>query len=186
MSESSAAIGLASASAALPPPNNSASRLETNDQVTASSRPRAASARLALRVRFWIGVSTGLRACSPRGNGVDGTWSTPTMRTSSSTMSALPCTSGRHDGTATLTRSPWPAAKKPSFSSTRRISGSDSLMPASRGNSLSGKSMTVSFGVGSPATTISDGSPPQRSSTICVASSRPGSMKFGSTPRSKR
>ena len=55
MSESSAAIGLASASAALPPPNNSASRLEMNDQVTASVMPRAASARLASRVRSWIG-----------------------------------------------------------------------------------------------------------------------------------
>ena len=62
MSDSSAAIGLASASSGLPPPNSSASRLETNDQVTASVRPRAASARLALRVRIWIGVSTGLRA----------------------------------------------------------------------------------------------------------------------------
>ena len=29
------------------------------DQVTASTRPRAASVRLARRVRFWIGVSTG-------------------------------------------------------------------------------------------------------------------------------
>ncbi len=186
MSDNSAAIGLASARAALPPPNSSASRLDTNDQVTASVMPRAASARLALRVRFWIGVSTALRASGPRGNGVDGTWSTPTMRTSSSTMSARPCTSGRHDGTATLTRSFWPAAKKPSFSSTRRTSVSGSLSPASRGNSLSGKSMTLSFGVGSPATTISDASPPQKSSTNCVASSSPGSMKFGSTPRSKR
>ena len=136
MSDSSAAIGLASASSALPPPNSSASRFETNDQVTASIRPRAASARLALRVRFWIGVSTGLRASAPRGNGVDGTWSTPTMRTSSSTMSARPCTSGRQDGTATFTRSLWPAAKKPSFSSTRRTSASGSFRPASRGNSL--------------------------------------------------
>ena len=31
-----------------------------NDQVTASVSPRAASARLARRVRSWIGVSTGL------------------------------------------------------------------------------------------------------------------------------
>ena len=177
MSDNSAAIGLASASSALPPPNNSASRCDTNDQVTASVMPRAASARLALRVRFWIGVSTGLRACSPRGNGVDGTRSTPTMRTTSSTMSARPCTSGRHDGTATFIFSPWPAAKKPSFSSTRRTSFNGTFSPASRGNSLSGKSMTVSFGVGSPATTISEASPPQKSSTICVASSRPGIMK---------
>ena len=98
-----------------------------NDQVTASTMPRAASARLALRVRIWIGVSTGLRGASPRGNGVAGTRSTPMMRTTSSTMSALPCTSGRHDGTATLTRSPWPATKKPSCSSTRRISGERQL-----------------------------------------------------------
>jgi hypothetical protein len=64
-----------------------------NDQVTASTMPRAASARLARRVRSWIGVSTGLRGASPRSNGVIGTLSTPTMRTISSTMSALPCTS---------------------------------------------------------------------------------------------
>ena len=62
MSDNSAAIGLASASSGLPPPNSSASRFETNDHVTASVRPRTASARLALRVRVWIGVSTDLRA----------------------------------------------------------------------------------------------------------------------------
>ena len=90
MSERSEAIGLASASSAWPPPNNSACGLEMNDQVTASTMPRAASARLARRVRSWIGVSTGLRASSPRSNGVIGTLSTPTMRTISSTMSALP------------------------------------------------------------------------------------------------
>jgi hypothetical protein len=89
MSDSSAAIGLASDSCGLPPPNNSASRFDTNDQVTASTSPRVASARLALRVRFWIVVSTGLRACS-RANGVDGTRSTPTIRTISSTISARP------------------------------------------------------------------------------------------------
>jgi len=43
-------------------------------------------------------VRIGLRASSPRGNGVAGTFSTPTMRTISSTMSALPSMSGRHDG----------------------------------------------------------------------------------------
>ncbi len=48
---------------------------------------------MALRVRNWIGVSTGLRGASPRSNGVDGTRSTPRMRTTSSTTSALPCTS---------------------------------------------------------------------------------------------
>ena len=186
MSERSAAIGLASASSGLPPPNSSACGLAMNDQVTASTRLRAASARLALRVRNWIGVSTGLRGASPRSNGVGGTRSTPTMRTTSSTMSALPCTSGRHDGTAILTRSPWPATKKPRRSSTRRISGSGTSRPASRLSSDSGKSMMRSGGSALPATVISDGVPPHSSSTMRVASSRPGSMKAGSTPRSKR
>ncbi len=106
MSESSAAIGLASASSGLPPPKSSACDLAIKDHVTASTRLRAASARLPLRVRTWIGVSTGLRGASPRSNGVGGTRSTPRMRTTSSTTSALLRTSARHDGTATLTRSP--------------------------------------------------------------------------------
>ena len=38
--------------------------------------------------------------------------------------------------------------------------------------------MTFSAPAASPATTTSDGVPPQSSSTICVASSSPGSMKF--------
>ena len=73
MSESSAAIGLESASSDLPPPNSSACGLEMKDQVIASISPRAASARLAARVRFWIVVSTGLRASGPRSNGTEGT-----------------------------------------------------------------------------------------------------------------
>ena len=166
MSERSAAIGLASASSGLPPPNSSACGLAMNDHVTASTRFRAASARLALRVRCWIGVSTGLRGAAPRSNGVGGTRSTPNMRTTSSTMSALPCTSGRHDGTAIFTRSPWPATKKPSRSSTRRISGSGTVMPASRLISDSGKSMMRSVGSALPATAMSDGVPPHRSRTM--------------------
>ena len=76
MSDNSAAIGLASASAALPPPNSSACGLEMNDQVTASTSPRAASARLALRVRTCNAVSTGLRGVRAaaerrRGDAVD-------------------------------------------------------------------------------------------------------------------
>ena len=156
MSERSAAIGLARASSGLPPPNNSACARETNDQVTASIRLRTASARLALRVRAWIGVSTGLRGASPRSNGVGGTRSTPRMRTTSSTMSALPCTSGRHDGTATFTCSPCPAAKNPRRSSTRRISGSGTAIPARRLSSESGKSMTRSDASGLPASVTSE------------------------------
>ena len=50
---------------------------EMNDQVTASTSPRVASARLARRVRSWIGVSTGLSTPGWRVSGVTGTRSTP-------------------------------------------------------------------------------------------------------------
>ena len=103
MSERSAAIGLASASSGLPPPNNSACGFEMNDQVTASRRPSAASARLARRVRFCSSVSTGFGTPpSRRGSGVVGTRSSPAMRTICSTMSALPSMSGRQFGTIAL------------------------------------------------------------------------------------
>src|SRR6266481_4888254 len=69
MSERSAAIGLASASSLAPPPNNSAEGFAMKDHVTASTRPRDASARLARRVRNWMGLRIGLRGSSPRGNG---------------------------------------------------------------------------------------------------------------------
>ena len=59
MSESSAAIGLASASRGAPPPKCSASSLLMKDQVTASTMPRAASARRASDTRFCARVSTG-------------------------------------------------------------------------------------------------------------------------------
>ena len=186
MSERSDAIGLASASSLFPPPNSSAAALEMNDQVTASIMPRAASARLARRVRSWIGVSTALRGASPRSNGVIGTLSTPTMRTISSTISALPCTSVRQDGIATFITGPLPAMTKPRRLRMPRISGSGTSMPASRFTSVSGKSITRSSPYGLPTTTFSDGVPPQISITIRVAISRPGTMKAGSTPRSKR
>jgi hypothetical protein len=157
-----------------------------NDHEIASTMPRAASARLALRVRNWIGVSTGLRGSSPRSKGVAGMRSTPRIRTTSSTRSALSCTSARHDGTVTLTFSLSPATAKPSRSSTRLASGSATSRPARRGSSVSGKSITRCGASGLPATVICDGSPPQILSTILVASSRPGSMKAGSTPRSNR
>ena len=186
MSDRSAAIGFASASSLWPPPNNSACGLATNDQVTASTRPRAASARLALRVRRWIEVSTGLRGASPRSNGANGMRSTPTMRTTSSTRSALPSTSGRHDGTVTASDAPVPASPKPRSPRICLISTGLTSRPARRLTSLSGKSMTRAGAVGSPATVMADGSPPHRSSTRRVASSSPGTMKAGSTPRSNR
>ena len=59
-------------------------------------------------------------------------------------------------------------------------------MPAMRLTSLTGKSITFAGSGTSPATVISLGVPPQRSITIRVASSSPGTMNAGSTPRSKR
>ncbi|CKX95133.1 Uncharacterised protein [Mycobacterium tuberculosis] len=108
------------------------------------------------------------------------------MRTISSTISALPCTSLRHDGTATFTTGPAPATMKPRCARIRLISGSGTSMPASRFTSVTGNSMMRSSPWLLPATTISDGVPPHRSITNFVAISRPGTMKAGSTPRSKR
>src|SRR5262245_49610522 len=180
MSDRSDAIGLASASSALPPPNSSACGLAMNDQDTASTMPRAASARLALRARSWMGVSTGLRGASPRSNGVAGMRSTPRMRTTSSTKSALSSTSPRHDGTVTLRFVPSPATTKPSAPSTRLTSGSATSSPASRGTSRSGNSIIRAGASGEPATVICEGSPPHSSSTIAVASSRPRSEEHTS------
>ena len=115
--------------------------------------PRAASARLALRVRTWIGVRIGLRGASPRSNGVDGMRSTPTMRTTSSTMSALPCDvrpPGRHRDlhAARLVR------RRRSRDGRARglTSGRPTSRPASRFSSRSGKSMMRSGVSALPAT----------------------------------
>ncbi len=59
MSDRSEAIGFASARRLSPPPKSFASALAMKDQVTASTRPRAARSRFASRVRFWIGVRIG-------------------------------------------------------------------------------------------------------------------------------
>ena len=73
------------------------------DQVTASRSDSAASVRLASRVRFCRGVSTGAGTpSSSRGRGVVGARSMPAMRRICSTTSALTVTSGRQDGTLTL------------------------------------------------------------------------------------
>ena len=186
MSDSSAAIGLASASSAPPPPNNSACGLEMNDQVTASTRPRAASARLALRVRTCAAVSTGLRGASPRRTASTGC--DRRRRCARSPRRCRPCPRCRAARTAPRPSRGCPGRRRRSraWCSTRRISGRLRSRPASRFTSLVGKSMTFSGASALPATMISDGVPPQRSSTICVASSSPGTMKSGSTPRSKR
>ena len=74
-----------------------------NDQVTASRRPSAASARLARRVRFCSSVSTGFGTPKSRRAAASSVrWSSPAMRTICSTMSALPSMSGRQFGTIAL------------------------------------------------------------------------------------
>jgi len=60
-----------------------------NDQVTLHHAARRKPALGAAGAQL-NGVSTGLRGSSPRSNGAIGTLSTPTMRTISSTISALP------------------------------------------------------------------------------------------------
>ena len=139
-----------------------------NDQVTASTMPRAASARLALRVRTCSAVSTGLRgalAALERRRAARGR----RRRCARPPRRCRPCPRcrGRHDGIATFTVSPVPATKKPRWSSTRFISASGTSRPESRFTSATGKSMMRSSACAAPATVISDGAPPQKSSTIC-------------------
>ncbi len=171
----------------LPPPNNSASRLDDERPGDGLDHGRAR------RARAWPcgcgSASASARACA-RARRAETASTAPDRRRRCAPVPRR-CRRGRARPAATTAPRPSRARSgrrrrsraSPARGARRRAAAS---MPASRCNSLSGKSMTVSFGVGSPATTISDGVPPHRSSTICVASSRPGSMKSGSTPRSKR
>ncbi len=186
MSVMSDAMALASRSSGLPPPNASARSVEMNDQVIASSMPRAASARRTMRRRFWIGVNIFGATPESRGNGSTGTRSTPTMRITSSTRSAFMVTSGRQEGTATFTMSPDPDIQKPSRVRMALTSANATLSPVRRSISLKGKSITVSGEPTCPAITVSAGSPPHNSITSRVASSIPGTTLSGSTVRSKR
>ena len=132
MSDMSAAIGLASFSSGWPPPKSSACFAGMNDQVTASIMPRTASARLAARVRIcrMVRILALTASCAPSGCGA--ILSTPWMRITSSTRSALPSTSGRQDGTVTSTTSPSPFGPKPSRFNMSRLSAFGTSMPVSR------------------------------------------------------
>ena len=186
MSLRSAAIALASLSSGLPPPKRVAASAEMNDQVTASSRPRAASARFTSRRRFCIVVS--MRGATPvsRGSGSSGTLSTPSMRITSSTRSAFCVTSGRNDGTVTVSTGALRETPNPSRVSSSAIRAGARARPVSRRTSLTGNSITVPAASTWPATTISCGVPPHISRISRVASSRPGTWLSGSTVRSKR
>jgi hypothetical protein len=74
--------------------------------------PRAASALGAAGAELKLGEHRLARRIAALER-VSGTLSTPTMRTISSTRSALPWTSLRHDGMATFTTGPVPAIMKP-------------------------------------------------------------------------
>ena len=150
--------------------------------------PARRERRLASRVRFWIRVRIGFATlASMRGSGFGSMRSTPAMRMISSTRSALPSMSGRQDGAATLTRSPEPWIAKPSFlqdhlpppAAARR----DPTGAAPRDQ---GKSMTRSVS----GNRAGDHRLARLAATEIdhqlVARSRPGTVKAGSTPRSKR
>ena len=113
MSDRSAAIGLASASSACSAAEQL--RLRLGDERPGDGLDHPARRERALRParahlqRGEHRLARRIAALERR----ERHRSTPTMRTISSTMSALPSTSLRHDGIATFTVSPAPATKKP-------------------------------------------------------------------------
>ena len=98
--------------------------LAMNDQVTASTMPRAASARLARRVRSWIGGEDRLARLRRRDRTAS---SAPCRRRrcARSPRRCRPCRARRmrQDGTATFTTGPLPATMKPRWPRMRFISG---------------------------------------------------------------
>ncbi len=135
MSDMSAAIGLASFSSGLPPPKASACLAGMKDQVTASIMPRTASARRAARVRICSVVRIRPFTAAWLPSGCGRMLSTPCMRMTSSTRSALPSTSGRQDGTVTSTTGPEPETPKPSRVRIDRLSSAGTSSPVRRATS---------------------------------------------------
>ena len=170
-----------------PPPKCSASAVadeRPGDRLDhAARRQHAAGAAHALLPS--VSVARVTPPCR-RGSGVEGTLSRPAMRATSSTRSA----GAVHVRPPTRCRDfelgPLPSNVKPSASSVRRISASGSLSPISFSTRANSKSTVNGLIGGLPAIFFFDGVPPATSSIMRVARSRPGSMKAGSTPRSKR
>ena len=186
MASRSELIGLASASAADPPPNSAALADEVNDQVTASFMPRAASRRRAVRTSRWRVLTAGLMVSLTGGSMVDGMAWKPWMRATSSTRSASPSISVRQLGTLAWMTPPNSSAAKPSDSSRRTDSAAGISMPV-RVRTRSGRISAVLRHSGTaPASTSSLASPPQISRISRVASSAPPMTYWLSTPRSKR
>ena len=108
------------------------------------------------------------------------------MRITSSTRSALPPTSGRQLGTVTERTAPSPVTPKPRRVRMAAISSGETVMPQRRSTSASGNSITLRGSGTLPASVTVLASPPQKSMTSWVAMSRPGRVRAGSMPRSKR
>ena len=123
---------------------------------------------------------------SRRGNGVEGTLSTPERRNISSTISALLVTSGRQLGIVISACMPLSLTWKPNPSSNVVACLIGVSTPVKRKVSLQGKLITLLAGGVEPSRVRLEASPPQYSKMSCVASSAPGIAKAGSTPRSKR
>ena len=185
MSDRSEAIGLASASSACPPPNSSAAGFAMNDHVTASTMPRAASARLARPVRSCIGVSTDCAA--PRRGRTASPAPCRRRRCGRSPRRCRPC-----HARPCARRAPRPSPR--TAAGHHEAEAGEDAFHLDQGHLDAGEPLDLVdreidqavLAKRSPTTTFSDGVPPHISITSLVASSSPGTMKAGSTPRSKR
>ena len=161
-----------------PPPNSLRRACETNDQVTASIRPQPPSARLASRVRFLQQRQhrPPARRSGPRAAEAARPGSSPAMRTTSSTRSALPShvrPPGRHADEDPVAVAGRPRARSrgvPGCAPSRRRQ----VEPGEAVHLAPGEVDPMSGSGTAPATAISVGVPPQRSITSAVARSRPG------------
>ena len=150
---------------ALPPPN-CARRCRGNER-PGDGLDHAARRKLAPRAADTALASPSARArATPcrRGIGAEGTLSRPAMRTTSSTRSAVPPTSGRQLGAVTLTFCALAGDREAQrFERTADLLLVDA-MPPSFCDQPKGKSMTRLASGGAPATFALDGVPPATSS----------------------
>ena len=187
MSDMSAAIGLASFSAVWPPPNSSACLAGMNDQVTASIMPRTASARLAARVRTCsvvriLRVDRVVAAERLRRDVVDAVDAHHLLDQIGLAVDIRPPGRHRHiDDIARALRLEAEARQDVEAFRLRHLDAGQPLHFRQReGNDLR-RVAGIADDLG-----FASASPPQKSSTSFVASSTPGTMNSGSTPRSKR
>ena len=129
--------------------------------------------RRAWDLRRWPGVRTGLATPAGRVIALPSSFESEATRAISSTRSAEPWTSGRHEGTATTSVPPAPVAAKPRAARMRTCSSRGIAMPTSRSTwAVSSGKLRAVLGT-LPAIVTSEGVPPQRSRIIRVASSMP-------------